>query len=153
MNTLPLFLIAAFILAITPGPAVMYICELIDFRSDMGAERMWIMVAGPYRAGTSEPTVMAANLAALNHAAYAIFRKGHAPVVGVNLAWPIIQAAGPESYDAIMMPLSLQLTERCDAVLRTGGASDGAEKEVATFVQRGLPVFRSVDEVPTIGAG
>jgi hypothetical protein len=44
--------------------------------------------------------------------------------------------------------LSLSLTERCDAVLRIEGVSQGADDEVETFLARGLAVFRSVDEIP-----
>jgi hypothetical protein len=108
---------------------------------------MWIMIAGPYRAGSSDPAVWAENLRALNYAAHAVFKMGHVPVIGVNLALPIIQAAGEESYDDIMMPLSLSLTERCDAALRIGGPSKGADEEVTRFRQRGLPVFGSVEEI------
>ena len=59
--------------------------------------------------------------------------KGHVPIIGVNLALPVIESAGQESYQSIMSALSLSLTERCDAILRIGGASTGADEEVATF--------------------
>jgi hypothetical protein len=109
---------------------------------------VWIMIAGPYRAGSADPAVWADNLRALNAAAHAILERGHVPVIGVNMALPVIESAGPGSYDRIMLPLSLSLTERCDAVLRIGGASGGADAEIDRFRSRGLPVFRSVDEVP-----
>ncbi len=109
---------------------------------------MWIMVAGPYRSGSSDPIVWAENLRMLNRAAYAVFQKGHVPIIGVNLALPVIESAGQESYGQIMSALSLRLTERCDAILRIEGASHGADDEVETFLARGLPVFRSVDEIP-----
>lgn len=112
---------------------------------------LWIMVAGPYRSGAADADARAANLAALNAAALAVFRRGHVPLVGVNMALPVIEVAGPDSCDAIMMPLSLALAGRCDAVLRIGGASAGADAEVARFRERGLPVFRSVDELPEAG--
>jgi len=60
----------------------------------------------------------------------------------------VIESAGQDAYGAIMAPLSLSLTERCDAVLRIDGLSQGADDEVETFVARGLAVFRSVDEIP-----
>jgi hypothetical protein len=46
------------------------------------------------------------------------------------------------------MPLSLALAERCDAVLRIGGPSAGADAEAARFAAAGKPVFRDVAEVP-----
>jgi hypothetical protein len=109
---------------------------------------MWIMIAAPYRAGTSNPDEWTENLRNLNDAARAVFVKGHVPVIGVNMALPIIATAGEESYEQIMMPLSLRLTERCDAVLRIGGTSKGADDEVERFMSRGLPVFKSSNEIP-----
>lgn len=109
---------------------------------------MWIMVAGPYSSGGADAALRAARLAALNEAALALFRAGHVPVIGVNMALPVIAAAGPESYDAIMMPLSLALAERCDACLRVGGPSAGADAEAARFAAAGKPVYRALDEVP-----
>jgi hypothetical protein len=109
------------------------------------------MVAGPYSSGAADAAARAANLRALNEAALAVFRRGHLPVIGVNLALPMIEAAGPESFDEIMMPVSLAAAERCDAVLRIGGKSGGADQEVARFRERGLPVFHAPGEIPAAG--
>ena len=65
------------------------------------------------------------------------------------MALPIIEAAGEEFYETIMLPLSLSLTERCDAVLRIAGNSKGADEEVNLFRIRGLRVFNSADEIPS----
>jgi hypothetical protein len=110
---------------------------------------MWIMVAGPYSAGGADAARRAANLRVLNEAALALHRAGHVPVIGANMALPVIEAAGGgEAYQAIMMPLSLALAERCDACLRIGGASRGADDEMARFRAAGKPVYRSLEEVP-----
>ncbi len=109
---------------------------------------MWIMVAGPYQSGAPDAPARAANLRAMNDAAWALFQSGHVPVIGVNMALPVIDAAGAEHFDAVMMPLSLALTERCDAILRIGGPSTGADQEVARFRAAGRPVFTSLDEIP-----
>ena len=113
---------------------------------------MWIMVGGPYGTGAKSAAERAANLARMNEAALAIWRKGHVPIIGVNLALPIAEAAGGDAAaDAeIMMPLSLALAERCDAFLRIGSASVGADQEMARFVAAGKTVFRSVDEIVAI---
>ena len=87
---------------------------------------MWIMIAGPYRTGASSESERHRNLGTLNRAAFEVFRKGHVPIIGVNLALPIIEAAGDETYESVMMPLSLALADRCDAVLRLGGLCRGA---------------------------
>jgi len=109
---------------------------------------MWIMVAGPYRSGSNDPQVWQANWRELNRAAYQLWRMGHVPIIGVNAALPIIEAVGEGTYDEVMMPLALGLADRCDAVLRIGGASHGADQEVARFVERTLPVYRSLEEIP-----
>lgn len=111
---------------------------------------LWIMVAGPYRGRAKTAAQRKRNMTAMNKAALALFRMGHVPVIGVNLALPVIEAAGgADFYDEIMMPLSLAAAERCDAVLRIGGPSKGADDEVERFRVRGLPVYRALDEVPT----
>jgi hypothetical protein len=114
---------------------------------------MWIMVAGPYRTGTRTAEERAGNLRALNRTAHEILQLGHVPVLGVNLALPIIEAAGEEHYDEIMLPLSLALAERCDAVIRVGGASSGADREVERMRERGGMVSTSVAEVPRLEDG
>ncbi|HKH45220.1 MAG TPA: hypothetical protein VKM72_11195 [Thermoanaerobaculia bacterium] len=108
------------------------------------------MIAGPYNAGAKTCADREANLLALNQAAYQVFRRGHVPIIGVNLALPVIQAAGPQMYEAIMMPLSLALTDRCDAILRIEGLSRGADDEVERVQARGGHVYRSVEEIPNV---
>lgn len=100
---------------------------------------MWVMIAGPYTAGAKTPEDRARNLAAMNSAASQVFDRGHTP---------IIDAAGPSSFDRIMMPVSLALAQRCDAVLRIGGPSHGADQEADSFRARNLPVFTSIDDLP-----
>lgn len=113
---------------------------------------MWIMLAGPYSSGNADAETRAARLAALNAAALAVFRRGHVPVVGVNMALPVIAAAGggEAAFAEIMMPLSLELALRCDACLRLPGASAGADAEVERFRAAGKPVFLAVEELPDI---
>lgn len=109
---------------------------------------MWIMVAGPYTAGGADAATRAERLAEMNRAALAVFRLGHVPVIGVNMALPVIAAAEGDAFEEVMMPLSLALAERCDAVLRIGGPSAGADAELARFAAARKPVYRNVAEVP-----
>ena len=113
---------------------------------------MWIMISGPYTAGGADASGRARNLAAMNAVALQIFQRGHVPVIGVNLALPVIEAAraslGDDAFEAIMMPLSLALAERCDACLRIGGPSDGADAEAARFRARGLSVYTRIEDIP-----
>ena len=106
------------------------------------------MVSGPYSTGAKTRSDRERNLHALNRAAYEVFRRGHVPVVGVNLALPIIWAVAGDATDEVMMPLSLAAAERCDAVLRIGGASVGADQEVERIQARGGKVYYSVEELP-----
>lgn len=107
------------------------------------------MVAGPYGFGAKSKEEKLVNLLKLNRAAVEIFRKGHIPVIGVNMALPMIEAAGSSSYSEIMMPLSLGLCDRCDAILRIEGESVGADKEVVEFQNRGKVIYRHTDEIPS----
>jgi len=115
-------------------------------------QRMWIMIAGPYTSGAKTESERAANLHAMNAAAYRVFQLGHTPVIGVNMALPVIEAADAErngdAHDELMMPISLALAARCDAVLRIGGASKGADKEMEVIRANGGRVFLRVEDVP-----
>ncbi len=120
---------------------------------------MMILIAGPYRSGTGDdPQRMAANLARLEAAAYPVFAKGHVPMIGEWAALPILRGAGggapgDETYDRIMHPTAHRLLEKCDGVLRLEGASTGADKDVAIALARGIPVWRSLDDIPNAHAG
>jgi hypothetical protein len=109
---------------------------------------MWIMVAGPYRTDAASAEDRARNLRTLNLAAYEIFKKGHIPVIGVNLALPIIEAAGVGSYEELMMPMSLAAASRCDGILKIGGECRGADLEVERVRRNGGIVFRGLEEIP-----
>jgi hypothetical protein len=113
------------------------------------------MIAGPWSSGGADEATRRANLALLNEAALAVYRRGHLPVVGVNLALPVARAAAsatdPER-DAVVLELSLALAERCDAVLRIEGVSAGADREVARIAALGRAVFHHVDELPDVAA-
>jgi hypothetical protein len=113
-----------------------------------------VLVAGPYRSGTGDdPDKLAANIAAMNQAALAVFRRGHVPVTGEAVALPLIELAGGERvgdavFDEIFHPIARRLLARCDAVLRIGGASVGADEMVALALADGKLVSTSVDELP-----
>jgi hypothetical protein len=113
-----------------------------------------VLVAGPYRSGTGdEPAKLAANVAAMNAAALDVFRVGHLPVTGEALALPLIELAGSTrvgdaAFDEIFHPIARRLLDRCDAVLRIGGESTGADEMVAIAREQGKPVFASAGELP-----
>jgi hypothetical protein len=109
---------------------------------------MMILVAGPYRSGTGDdPAKMQANVDAMNQTALELFRAGHLPVTGEALALPLIEQAGKQAFDEIFHPIARQLLSRCDAVLRIGGPSVGADEMVAQARNEGKQVFMNVTEL------
>lgn len=108
---------------------------------------MFIMIAGPYRGTTPNPQDWKENHDKMNQVAYEVFKKGHIPIIGVNLALPIINIMGRNTFNELMMPISLAAAERCDAILRIGGASKGADQEVEIFKKKGLPVYYSINDI------
>jgi hypothetical protein len=118
------------------------------------SQELLVLVAGPYRSGTGDdPDKLAANVATMNAAALEVFRAGHLPVTGEALALPLIAQAGSERvgdpvFDEIFHPIARRLLERCDAVLRVGGASAGADEMVAIARAAKKPVFTAATELP-----
>ncbi len=121
----------------------------------MGAEPvMTILVAGPYRSGTGgDAALIERNLHRLEQAALAIYRRGHVPMIGEWLALPLAKAAGSARLgDAIseefLYPASRRLLSRCDALLRIGGESKGADEDVRAAQRLGLRIYRDIADVP-----
>jgi hypothetical protein len=113
-----------------------------------------ILVAGPYRSGTGDDAArMAANVAAMEAYALPLFRAGHVPIVGEWLALPLFALAGSQRvgdapFDEVFHPIAERLLMRCDAVLRVGGRSEGADRMVAAAREKGLAVYHALREVP-----
>lgn len=113
----------------------------------MAINKLYIMVAGPYTSGSTDKEQWKRNHQAMNKVAYQVYLKGHIPVIGVNVALPIIEEAGFDKFEELMMPISLAMAERCDAVLRIGGPSKGADQEMDVIKAKGLPVYYNIDEI------
>lgn len=120
----------------------------------MAPRSLMILVAGPYRAGTDDdPLRLAANVAAMEQCAAALLKAGHFPVLGEWVALPMTRLAGStaigdELYNAHFHAYAEGLLQRCDAVLRIGGASAGSERMVAHAQRLGLPVYYGLEQVP-----
>lgn len=120
----------------------------------MPTQPLLILIAGPYRSGTGDdPEKMAANVRAMEAYALPLFRAGHIPVLGEWFALPLLhlagsQRVGDEAFNEIFHPIAERLVARCDAVLRVGGASQGADLMVRIARENGRQIFFSLDEVP-----
>ena len=115
---------------------------------------MMILIAGPYRSGTGDdPDKMAANVHSMESFALPIFHLGHIPVLGEWFALPLVKLAGStqigdEGFNEIFHPIAERLLEKCDAVLRVGGASQGADLMVEVARKRNLKMYFSLEEIP-----
>jgi len=108
---------------------------------------MIIGVAGPYSAPTEEQKQK--NLNAMNEAAARVLEKGHIPIIGMNAALPIVSIANIEDKYKATMEISLAVINACDAILMIG-ESPGANKERDLVRAKELPVYYSIDEIPSL---
>jgi hypothetical protein len=115
-----------------------------------------ILIAGPYRSGTSDdPALMQRNLERLQEAAWPIFAAGHIPMIGEWVALPVLASAGASGpldpmAAQVMYPTAQRLLQHCSAVLRLPGESTGADQDVAIARERGLPVYYRIEDVPGV---
>lgn len=115
-----------------------------------------ILVAGPYRSGTNDDQLLiGANVKAMTDMALELYKMGHMPVLGEWFALPIIEAAGSknvgdEIFNEIFHPIAIRLIDHCDAILRIGGASSGADEMVTIGQARGKIIFHNKSEIHAI---
>jgi hypothetical protein len=115
---------------------------------------MMILIAGPYRSGTGDDLAkMSANVSAMEAYALPIYRAGHLPVLGEWLALPMLELAGSKQvgdtiFNEIFHPIAERLLAKCDAVLRIGGESQGADLMVEIARHHGLQIFRALSDIP-----
>jgi hypothetical protein len=123
-------------------------------KGDRMDDPLMILVAGPYRSGTNDdPALIEANVAAMTQAALRLFRLGHLPVMGEWFALPLIEAAGStgvgdDVFNEIFHPIAESVLERCDACLRIGGPSQGADRMVEVARGLGKAVFDDIAAIP-----
>lgn len=112
---------------------------------------MRFLTAGPYRSGTDgDPELIARNLERLEEAAAPIHRRGHVPMIGEWVALPVLRGMDEtdDTEGDVMYETARRLLQHCDAVLRLPGEFAGADKDVEIALERGLPVYRSLEEIP-----
>ncbi len=115
---------------------------------------MMILIAGPYRSGTNDdPALMKKNVELMESFALPIFRAGHIPILGEWLALPMAKLGGStkvgdDVFGEIFHPIAIRLLEKCDAVLRVGGPSAGADEMVRIGRALGLQIFHDLSQIP-----
>ncbi|GAB3968824.1 DUF4406 domain-containing protein [Spirosoma terrae] len=114
---------------------------------------MLILIAGPYRSNTNdEPERIAQNMHRMEEAALAIYRKGHTPVCGEWIALPLIHQAGSTQlgdavFNEIFHPVAVRLIDHCDAVVRIGGPSVGADEMMKQAELKGKKTYWELEEL------
>lgn len=122
--------------------------------ANVKVQSQMILIAGPYRTGTNDdPGRMTQNVTVMEKLALKIFRAGHIPVVGEWFALPLAHMAGSkrvgdDAYNEIFHPVAVRLLPKCDAVLRIGGASAGADEMVRLARERGMMIYSDLTEIP-----
>jgi len=122
----------------------------------MKSKPLMILIAGPYRSGTNDDSVLIRkNVQEMESCALPIFRAGHIPILGEWLALPLAELAGSakigdEAFNEVFHPIAVRLLAKCDAVLRVGGSSMGADEMVRVGRSLGLKIYHSPEEIPTL---
>jgi len=117
---------------------------------------MLILVAGPYRSGTNDdPVLIERNVREMESYALPIFRAGHIPILGEWLALPLVRLGksihiGDDVFNEVFHPIAIRLLEKCDAVLRVGGPSAGADEMVRVGRNLGLAIYTALAQVPKV---
>jgi hypothetical protein len=115
-----------------------------------------ILIACPYRSGTNDdPALMKKNVEEMESYALPIFRAGHIPILGEWLALPLValcgsKKVGDDAFNEVFHPIAVRLLEKCEAVLRVGGASSGADEMVRVGRSLGLAIYTSLAEIPKV---
>ena len=121
------------------------------------SKTMLILVAGPYRSGTNDdPNLIRKNVEEMESYALPVFRAGHIPILGEWLALPLVSLGGSrqigdEVFNEVFHPIAVRLLEKCDAVLRVGGPSAGADEMVRVGRSLGLTIYSALAEIPKVG--
>jgi hypothetical protein len=98
-----------------------------------------VYIAGPYTKGD-----VAVNVRNAFEAATRLADLGFAPYVPhTTHFWHMMF---PHPYE-FWLALDDEFLSVCDVLLRLPGESNGADKEVETAFQRGIPVYRSIEEL------
>lgn len=88
----------------------------------------------------------------MHKTALAVYQVGHLPVLGEWFALPLIHTAGSQKmgdqiWNEIFHPVAIRLINKCDAILRVGGASGGADEMVRIGQEKGKRILYALNEI------
>jgi hypothetical protein len=111
-----------------------------------------VTTTAPENAACPAPTNGRPVSDSMQAAALPLFRAGHIPVTGEDLAIPLAVLAGSTrfgdaAFTEVFHPYAERLVLRCDGVLRIGGASAGADAMVELARRAGKAVYFSTDDI------
>lgn len=109
---------------------------------------MLIFVAGPYTAADDAGHL--ANVDAAIDAGIALAERGHVPYVPHLSHWFDLrceEVTGFRRSWEFYMRMTLAILPRCDALFFVG-PSRGADIERGVAIERGMPVFERIEDVP-----
>ncbi len=103
-------------------------------------KKLLIYIAAPYSLGD-----VVANVRVACEIADTILGRGHIPFIPhLFHFWHFVS---PKPWEEWMEIGKVNL-ERCDALLRVGGISIGADIEVEIAKERGIPIYYGINEIP-----
>lgn len=107
-----------------------------------------IYVAGPYRAKTREGVEL--NIQSARKVGSLACQKGWAALIP-HTATGGLDLVLPDAGDEFWLAATMQMLRQCEAVVLCPGwsFSAGTLEEIEEAKRLGLPVFKSVDELPT----
>jgi len=101
---------------------------------------MLIYIASPYSLGD-----IAVNVRNSLMVADEVLKKGHIPFCPcLTHFWHFLS---PKPWE-VWLEIDSAILERCDALLRLDGDSEGADREVGQARYLGIPIYYSLEEVP-----
>lgn len=106
-----------------------------------------IYVAGPYTA--SDPRLTQANVDEAIRVGCALIRKGWAPFIPHLSHYIWLHPAGDFGYET-WTALDFEWLDQCEAFYYLK-SSRGADAELHVAERMGIPIFRSLEEVPNLG--
>lgn len=91
------------------------------------------------------------DLRLMEESAVKVYRAGHIPILCEWFASPLVAVGGPSDptepeFTELVHPIAERLLMRCDSLLRVDGLAAGADLLVALARQRGIRVYRDLQD-------